>query len=234
MLKTLLTATLATALLAGCAGMSSINNEVSSHGEWPAGRTPGSYAFDRLPSQQALAAETARIEAAARPALEKAGFQPAAEGQAPDLLVQVGARSMFADFQPWGDPVWWRGGFGHPFGHPFGFYGPGWRGSMWYGPGWGWAGRFEAPRQQYEVALLLRDRASGKPLFESRASSEGFSQLNDALMAAMFEATLLDFPKLGINPRRVVVPLVAPVPSPVPPVPPATPVLPPPIAVKAP
>lgn len=207
MLRTLLTVTLTATLLAGCAGMSSVSNQVSSHGDWPPGRAPGTYAFDRLPSQQALAAETERVEAAARPALQKAGFQPAAEGQAPDVLVQVGARTVYADIHPWGDPMWWRGGFGYPYG---GFYGPAWRGSMWYGPGWGWAGRYDLPRYQHEVALLLRDRPSGKPLFEARASSEGFSTLDDTFLAAMFEAALFDFPRLGINPRLVVVPLAQP------------------------
>lgn len=203
MLRTLLTATLAAALLAGCAGMSSVNNQVSSHGDWPPGRAPGTYAFDRLPSQQALAAETDRVEAAARPALQKAGFQPAAEGQVPDVLVQVGARTLYADMQPWGDPLWWRGGFGYPYSY-------GWRGSMWYGPGWGWSARYDLPRYQHEVALLLRDQPSGKPLFEARASSEGFSSLDETLLAAMFEAALFDFPRLGINPRLVVVPLSPP------------------------
>jgi hypothetical protein len=196
--------------------MSSLSSQVSSHGDWPAGRAPGTYAFDRLPSQQALAAETGRVEAAARPALQKAGFQPAAEGQAPDVLVQVGARTVYVDIQPWGDPMWWRGGFGYPYG---GFYGPSWRGSMWYGPGWSWAGRYDLPRYQHEVALLLRDGPSGRPLFEARANSEGFSSLDDTLLAAMFEAALLDFPKLGINPRLVVVPLAPPLP-PAPPAPP--------------
>ena len=202
MFKTLLTVTMATSLLAGCAGMSSVSSQVSSHGDWPPGRAPGTYAFDRLPSQQALAAETERVEAAARPALQKAGFQPAAEGQAPDVLVQVGARTVYADIQPWGDPLWWRGSFGYPYS-----YGYGWRGSMWYGPGWGWAGRYDMPRYHHEVALLLRDRPSGKPLFEARASSEGSGSPGARALAAMFEAAMMDFPRLGLNPRRVVMTL---------------------------
>ena len=115
-------------------------------------------------------------------------------------MVQVGARSTYVYSPFWGDPLWWRGGFGHPYGY-------GWRGAMWYGPGWAWAGHYDPPRYEHEVALLLRDRASGKPLFESRAGSEGFSSLDDRLLTAMFEATLLDFPRLGVNPRVVVVPL---------------------------
>jgi hypothetical protein len=200
-MRTFLSLALATSLLAGCAGINSVSSQVSSFGEWPAGRAPGSYAFDRLPSQQANAAETERLEIAARPALHKAGFQPVAAGQAPDVLVQVGARTAYADYQPWGDPLWWRGGWGYGGGYGH------WRSPMWYGPGWGWSGYYAPPRFEREVAILLRDRATGKPLFEARASNDGFAQANDPVLAAMFEAAMFDFPKLGINPRSVVVPL---------------------------
>ena len=62
MLKKVLALTLLLALLAGCAAMRSLSTEVSSYGEWPAGRQPGSYAFERLPSQQARATETELLE----------------------------------------------------------------------------------------------------------------------------------------------------------------------------
>jgi hypothetical protein len=68
----------ATLAAAGCAGMHTLTSEVSSFGEWPADRAAGSYAFERLPSQQARADETTRLEEAARTALAKAGFKPAA------------------------------------------------------------------------------------------------------------------------------------------------------------
>lgn len=184
----------ATALLAGCANLRSITSEVSSFGEWPAGRAPGSYAFDRLPSQQAQAATTEAVEAAARGALQKAGFTPAAAGQAPDVLVQVGARSSRSDRGVWDDPIWWHGSIGY------------WHRSPWRGPSWGLSAGFPVnPRYDREVALLIRDRESGKPLFEARATNEGSYSLDASTMGAMFEAALMDFPKLGVNPRRVVV-----------------------------
>ena len=65
----------------------------------------------------------------------------------------------------------------------------------------------DTPRYQREVALLLRDRASGQPLFETRAVTEGITSGDDALLGAMFEAALMDFPRQGVNPRRVVVQL---------------------------
>lgn len=185
-------------LLAGCSGIRTLDTDVSSFGAWPAERKPGIYAFDRLPSQQAQASETEKLEAAARPALEKAGFQPAAEGQQPEVLVQVGARTTRADRVLWEDPLWWRGGFGA------------WRGGSWTGPGLrtpGYWVRVDAPRYDREVALLVRDRISGKPLYETHAAYESRSPGDELTIAAMFDAALTDFPKLGVNPRRVVVTL---------------------------
>ena len=66
--------------------------------------------------------------------------------------------------------------------------------------------RSDFERFDREVAVLLRDRASGKPLFEARAVNEGNLDAADGTtLGAMFEAALMDFPRLGINPRRVTV-----------------------------
>lgn len=183
---------LAAISLGGCAAMRSISFDVSSFGDWPAGRKPGSYAFERLPSQEARAADTALLEDTARPALAKAGFVPAAVGQTPDLLVQVGRTIGRADRPLWDDSLWWRGSFG-------GFrYGP------WGGPRWSLMFRHDLSRYEHQVALLLRDRASGKPLFEARAARESATDLtSQETLMLMFEAALQDFPKLGINPRTV-------------------------------
>jgi hypothetical protein len=188
----------AAALGAGCAGMNTLTAEVSTFGEWPAERKATTYAFERLPSQQARAAETEVLEKAARPALAKAGFTPAAEGQAPDVLVQVGTRLGRSD-PPWADPFWWRGGYGF------------WRPHPWMGPRWGASVHLDmSARYERELALLIRDRASGKPLFEARASHESAStSAGSTTLTAMFEAALADFPKLGLNPRRVTVALPA-------------------------
>jgi hypothetical protein len=189
-----LAALLCVAVLGGCAAMRSVTSDVSSFGDWPAERKAGSYAFERLPSQAARAADAAALEAAAQPALTKAGFTPAAAGAAPDVLVQLGARSQISDNSAWNDPLWWRGGFGY------------WRYGPWLSPRWSLSARSDFARYDREVAVLLRDRASGKPLFEARAVNEGNLDGADATtLAAMFEAALMDFPRLGINPRRVVV-----------------------------
>src|SRR5690242_9358720 len=104
-------------LLTGCAALRSVSSDVSSFGEWPAERRPGTYAFERLPSQQAQPQESDALEASAAQALAKAGFRPAAPGQQPDVLVQVGASDARVVVSPWDDPLWWRGGFGfHRYG----------------------------------------------------------------------------------------------------------------------
>jgi hypothetical protein len=200
--KLAVTAAVFSVLLAGCAGMDSLTADVASFGEWPAGRSAGSYAFERLPSQQARPELAEALEASARGALAKAGFKPAAAGEAPDFLVQLGTRVSRSDPSPWADPIWWRGGFGYWRAGPWlgPWYGP-------YGPGWALYSRPDLRRYEREVALLIRDRASGKPLFEARASHDGPTRGDQATVAAMFEAALVDFPRLGINPRQVTVAL---------------------------
>jgi hypothetical protein len=190
-------ALLGTALmLGGCAALRSVSSEVTSHGDWPADRKPGSFAFERLPSQQSAPALADALEAAALEALKKAGFEPVAAGKEPDVLVQLGARTGRADLSPWSDPIWWRGSFGMYSRSP------------WHGPRWGMGMQLDSIRYEREVAVLIRDRASGKPLFEARASNEGnTASAGSGTLSAMFQAALMDFPRLGINPRQVVVTL---------------------------
>jgi hypothetical protein len=134
------------------------------------------------------------LEEAAAAALAGAGFKPVAAGAEPELLVQVGVRVSRTDQSPWDDPFWWRGGFGR------------WRHGPWVGPFWGVSVRTDPPRYEREVALLIRDRSSGKPLFEAHASTEGFQKLSSTTLAPLFTAALTGFPALGENPRQVLVP----------------------------
>jgi hypothetical protein len=177
-----------------CASFNTLNAEVASYGSWPLERKPGSYAFERLPSQQARADAQQRLEDAAHAALAAAGFVSAAPGATPDVLVQVGARITRYERSPWDDPLWWRGGFG--FWHPRPFAGP-------Y-PGWY---RNQPPRYDREVALLLRDRSTGAPLYEARASSEGSTSGGDEMLSAMFKAAMGDFPQSGSVPHTITVQL---------------------------
>ncbi len=56
--------------LAACASFGTITAEVWSYSQWPAGRKPTTYAFERLPSQRANPDAQSLLEAAARGAIE--------------------------------------------------------------------------------------------------------------------------------------------------------------------
>jgi hypothetical protein len=194
-----LIAAAAAALLAACGALNTVTSEVTTFSEWPTDRKPGRYAFERLPSQKANAQRTAELEEAAAKALAKAGFTAAPDAAQADVIVQVGARISRTEISPWDDPLWWR-----------------WGGSYWRSPYWRhprsayYAGLHADWHSRYErnVALLLRDRASGTPLFEAHSQTEGGTSGDATLIAAMFEAALTGFPaKDAQNPRRVSVTL---------------------------
>jgi hypothetical protein len=202
------------AALGGCAGLDTVTSEVATYGDWPAGRQPGRFAFERLPSQQSQPARQAELEASATRALEAAGFTAAPDAAQADVIVQIGARVGRAELSPWDDPLWWRWGAGY-------WHSPGWGVGYWRGPMWGvgWRGPYYPGAYAYygsyyyggyytrferSVALLLRDRSSGAPLYEAHALSEGNLSGGSALFTAMFEAALKDFPAKGAaNPRLV-------------------------------
>ncbi len=194
----------AAAALGGCASLNALSSDVSSFGEWPAGRAPDTYAFERLPSQQAEPEKQQRLEEAARGALEAAGFKPAGDTQAAGVTVQLGARVEAADRSPFDDPFWWHGGlYRSRFGYGgWGGFG-GWGGGVGFGRGWGYGDAYDHRRYEREVAVLVRDRQSGTPLYESRASNSGVSSSIETLLGAMFEAALKDFPNSDPKPRAV-------------------------------
>jgi hypothetical protein len=176
-------------LLSGCAALKTISPEVRSFGSWPEGRAPGTYAFERLPSQQQPLSRAAQWEQLAAPALAKAGFKLAADPTKADVIVALGVRVGISDADPWSDPLWHR----------------------WNAPLYAW--RFGMPprshpmfierRYEREVGLLIRDRASGQAIYEARASHDGATRGDDALMGALFEAALTGFPKAHPEPRSI-------------------------------
>ena len=201
---------LALVVAAGCASFYAIDSDVSSYGTWPADRAAGTYVFDRLPSQSAHAARQARLEAAAAGALAQAGFRPAAEGAPADVTVQVGARIDVTEIVPWADPLWWHGPY---FGPSYIVRGPGpvprpwWGPGPWVGPGpgpfWGPFGYERDQRYSRQVAVLIRDRATGLPLYEAHAETSGSTSGGDRLMSAMFAGALAEFPHAEARPHTV-------------------------------
>lgn len=175
------------AALSGCAAMNRLDSEVAAYSHWPADRAPSTYAFERLPSQQARLEQQQRLEEAARPAIEAAGFKPAADPKAADVTVQVGARITQTDRSPFDDPFWWGPGFHRPF--PYGRHG-----RVFFGTGWRYGGSAFDYSYEREVALLIRDRRTGEPLYEANASSDGVTPMVSTALPAMFQAALKDFP----------------------------------------
>ena len=193
---------LAVIALTACSGPYTVSADVSSYGTWPADRAAGTYAFDRLPSQQQSEEAGKRqtsLEDAARAALEKAGFKPAADAKSADVLVTLGARITAYDPVPWDDPLWWRWR-GRMFSPRYGYAGWG---------GWGWRqDPFFDRRYDRAVAVLMRDRASGEALFETHASNEGATVGGDTMIGALFNAAMADFPKIEPKSHTVSVQVV--------------------------
>ena len=203
-MRSIVVTLVAGAALAGCASMYNIDADVSSFSRWPAGRGPSTYAFERLPSQQARPQEAQMLEDAARRAIEGSGFVAAPAGSVADVTVQLGARISAADPSPFDDPFWFSGGraWHRPFvygryGRPF--WGPGWRRGFWDQGA-------DFPVYDREVAVLIRDKRSGDPLYEARAESVGPTTGVATVLPALFVAAMKDFPAGGTtNPHRITV-----------------------------
>jgi hypothetical protein len=190
--------------LGGCASLNSVTSEVSTFGDWPSGRAADAYAFERLPSQRGDIELQTQIEDAARPAIEAAGFRPVADGQTADVTIQLAARVDTSERSPFDDPFWRHGGLYGPR------YGMGWSGGIGVGVGrgFGYGGVYENRTYQREVAVLIRDRKTGEPLYEARASNDGVTPSISAYLGPMFEAAMKDFPNAsGGKPRNVTAPI---------------------------
>jgi len=183
--------TCAVLAVSGCASTDSITAQVSSAGQWPAATSAKTYAFERLPSQQAQATLQARIEAAAKLALSKHGFVLTAGGQ-PDVWVQVAAQSSSTTGRIYdGFPAM----DGRIFGGIFGGHG-----------GVSLGMRLEPTYTTMQVDVLLRDRRSGQILYETHASYERTGGKDEQLLQPLFDAAMKDFPTPAISPRQVTVP----------------------------
>lgn len=177
--------------LSGCASLNQFSSQVSTHGSWPQGRAPGSYAFERLPSQAAQPALQDQLEAAARPALQAAGFTEAPDAKQASVVVQLAAQVQVEPRPPL-DNFWYpygRWGWG-------GFWGPG-------RSGMALSLHMEPPYVQMSVSLLIRDRQTHDVLYETRARHDRLGAVDARLYPLLFEAALKDFPQVAVSPRTV-------------------------------
>lgn len=199
-------ALLTTLALAGCAGTYRVDNAVQSYAHWsadiPTGaqasaavpQAPQTYRFERLPSQRegGSAEDQNRLEAWTRTVLETHGWTVAEAPANAPWRVQVTATTVRNARSPWDDP-WpsWR-----------------FRGQVVAGNGYFyWSPMFVVPMDmpwyQRKVAVVIRDAASGRVVYETRAGHEGRWNGTPALWQAMLQAALNGFPVPPSGSRQV-------------------------------
>lgn len=183
-------------LMAGCAGLRVVENDVTAFHHWNAAPPgPGTaYRFERLPSQQVVGAQQDYVEGLTRSALARVGMElnPAVAR----FSVQVMVSTQVVERMPY-DGVGYDG-FG--FATPGFFLGGGNRGASL---GMSFPMRFSDPYYRRELTLLMRDLASGQVVFETHALSDGVQSETLAVLSAMLDAALRGFPQPPAGPRRI-------------------------------
>jgi hypothetical protein len=179
-------------VLTGCATGYRLDNQVQSFSQLQAVPAQPTYRFERSLSQQVDPAQQA-LEALADPALHRVGLRR--DDAAPRYTVQVGAR-VERTLSPYVDP--W-GGWGWPGGWALGFGGR--------GVGIGFGGPWPRGGDSYwihrEVTVTVRELASNRVVYETRAVNDGPWMDNQSVLPAMFDAAMQGFPNPPVGPRRV-------------------------------
>lgn len=180
------------ALLAGCSGMRIVDTDVRAFSADQGVVAPYTYRFERLPSQQALGEPRERLEAIVQAALTQVGMER--DDAAPRYSVAVDLQVARDPRAPWDDLPYWGG----------------WqRGSIVVLPSGAvvhspmLAMQFDIPYYRREVRLLVRRLSDGVVVLESRANHDGRWSDDSAVLPAMLEAALRDFPNPPTGVRRV-------------------------------
>lgn len=201
--------------LSGCASVFLVDNQVQSYARWadrptPTGTAPSIpqapqvYRFDRLPSQQDSRAGAGQdeLEKLAAIALAKVGWTPAAAGVTAPWTVEVSGGTLRLPRAPWESPYdgYWGGGFGPGFGFPGRDYVVTGTGQIIYAPLFL---RMDTPYYKREVSVVIRQAASGRVVYETRAAHDGRWNSSNPLWSAMLDAALRDFPTPPAGLRQV-------------------------------
>lgn len=202
-LRTAFIALLGAALLlalGGCATPRMIDSDVQSFVSAAVPARPATYRFERLPSQrEALAQDPlealatvalAKVDLTAAPLVSGAIAGTAAAAPSARYAVQVSAR-VEAIVSPYGDA--YVGGFWGHRRHAGGFGGIG----MTLEPSW----------YRHAVHIVLRDSATGAPVYESSASFDGPWNDSGRLLPVILDAALQGYPNPPAGPRKVVIEL---------------------------
>ena len=177
--------------LAGCSSMRIVDSDVSAFAAWTAAPpTPGTpYRFERLPSQLWANAQQDRVEAMAAVSLARVGM--VLDPGAARFNVQVMVSSQIGERFP---------DDGFPINGPGMLIGGG---SLGTSIGMTYPIRFSEPYYKREVTVLMRELATQKVVFETRALNTG--PWNDAfsVLPAMLDSALLGFPQPPAGTRRI-------------------------------
>lgn len=185
--------TLLALALTGCSGMRIIESDVRAYTVGPAIAVPATYRFEPLPSQQAMPQQRRMLEDMVQHELDKVGMRRV--DTAPRYSVGFTLRVDRDPRAPWDDPVFGPGAYyrGFPIVTRHGLVYP-------------YPGPFFAPSMPWyrrEFSLLVRRLSDGELVFETHASSDGYWSDDSAVVPAMVEAALRDFPNPPQAPRRV-------------------------------
>lgn len=172
---------LALVLLAGCAGTRSLQAEVSTHPQWPAGIPTGAitYQWERLPSLRSgpQAAVQDALEAAANEVLAQAGWRLDASLAQWAVSIEQNLRAPTPPSSNFNLGVGIGIGMGH--GHIQ-------LGSMWP--------QSQAQKDRSQVVVLIRPAGQGPIAYETRASREAWGPPSNEQWRALVQAALRDFP----------------------------------------
>ena len=180
--------------LTGCSGMRIIDSDVRAYTTAQSVSLPASYRFELLPSQQALAEQRLPLQDMVQAELIKVGMRR--DDLAPQYSVRFDLRVNQDARSPWADPGFGDGFFAaFPVATPHGVVYR-YRMPMFV---------MEMPWYRREVSLLMRRLSDGALVFESNARSVGPWADDEAVLPAMFEAALRDFPNPPQGMRQVLI-----------------------------
>ncbi len=185
--------------LAGCGTVRLVDTDVRSYAT-PSGVPLGaSYRFERLPSQQANAAQQTRLEAMAQQALAKVGLRR--HDTAASYSVQVSVGMKVDPYSPWDRPAisggaGWNLGVGIHTGNVLIAGG----GPVLGMPGFGLG---EQPYYWRQISLVIRHLGTNQVVYETHAAHDGRWADSAAVLPAMLDAALTGFPNPPAGVRRI-------------------------------
>ena len=211
-------ALLSDAALALSACAESLNTQVSRYQAMPA---PQGQSFTVVPVGGMATGgglEFQRYAGIVAQQLQARGYQPAANAQSANMIVQLGYSLDHGQVRVEEDPFY-RSGFGYggfgyggysPFYYPrfgrYGFGSPfyyGWNDPFFYGG----SGIDSWVEYHSEVDLHIRQAGTGQPLFDGRAQARSVTNRLDVLVPNLVEALFTNFPGQNGETVRITIPV---------------------------